>query len=172
MRIGFVMNNAMQFDAVGAIVHVWGMASAFVREAVVDVLASRMSESVGTIVNHPAWTLSHLNAYAGTLLTFVDDAGAIDVEGEMARYGYGTTPVKDASAYLPKDELLGVFDERCERVAATVAQRHAAYFSRPAPAMYQPHARVIGDVATILMTTHLGYHLGQLRQWRKAAGMA
>lgn len=166
------MGNDAQFDAVGAIVHVWGMTSAFVREAVVDVPAARTSESIGTMVNHPAWTLSHLNAYAATLLAFVDDAGAIDVAGEMTRYGYGTTPVMDARAYLPKDELLRVFDERCARVAATVAQRHTAYFSRPAPAMFQPHARVVGDVATILMTTHLGYHLGQLRQWRKAAGMA
>ncbi len=172
MRIGLGMSSDAQFDAVGSIVHVFAMASTFVRATVADVPESRMSEGVGTIVNHPAWTLSHLNAYAASVLAMVDECDASEAAAEMARYGFGTTPVADASAYASKGELLRRFDERCARLVAVVPVKHAAYFSRPAPATYQPHARVIGDVATILMTTHVGYHLGQLRQWRRAAGLA
>ncbi len=166
------MSNVAQFDAVGSIVHVFAMASKFVRATVADVPESRMSEGVGTIVNHPAWTLSHLNAYAASVLAMVDECDASEAAGEMARYGFGTTPVAAASAYASKSELLRRFDERCARLVAVVPVKHAAYFSRPAPATYQPPARVIGDVATILMTTHMWYHLGQLRQWRRAAGLA
>lgn len=159
-------------DTVGVILDVFAMTRGFVREAVEDVPEPRMTEQPGTLVNHPAWTLAHLNAYAGVLLTIMGDQSVPDADAELARFGYGTTPVVDPAAYPTKRELLAVFDERHARLADVIAQRHADWFPRPAPDTFQPHAPTIGHVAVVLLASHLPYHLGQLRQWRRAAGIA
>lgn len=164
------------YDTVGTMLEIHAMINGFLLEAVEDVPESRMTEQPGsggaTIVNHPAWTLSHLNAYAGTLLTMLDDPSVPTADAEMERYGYGTTPVADRAAYATKHELLQRFKDRNARLAAVVADKHAEYFPRPAPAKFHPHAPTIGHIAITLLVAHPPHHLGQLKQWRRAAGMA
>lgn len=87
----------------------------------------------------------------------------------MKRYGYDTTPVADRAVYGTKGELIERFRERNVRLGVVVAENHAEYFARPAPGRYQPGR--IGDVAITLLVAHPPHHLGQLRQWRRAAGM-
>ena len=162
------------YDPIGAILHIHAMVHGFLIEAVEDVPESRMTEQPGAIVNHPAWTLSHLNAYAGVLLSMLDDPsvppGAADAE--MKRFGYGTTPVPDRAAYATKRELLDRFRDRNARLAAVVAEKHADYFPRPSPEKFHPYAPTIGHIAITLLVAHPPHHLGQLKQWRRAAGIA
>lgn len=165
------MNDRYSNDLIGIILNNFAMANKFVRESVDDVPKSRMTEQPGTIVNHPAWTLSHLNAYAGVLLTMLDDPSAPNADAEHDEFGYGTIPVPNASAYPTKRELLARFDDRNARLSAVIATKHAEYFPKPAPEKFQPYSPTIGHVAIILITTHVSYHLGQLKQWRRAAGI-
>jgi hypothetical protein len=149
----------------------------FLLDAVEDVPESRMTEQPGVvgggaIVNHPAWTLSHLNAYAGTLLSMLDDPSVPTADAEMERYGYGTTPVADRAAYATKQELLERFRDRNARLAGVVADKHADYFPRPSPEKFRPYSPTIGHIAITLLVAHPPHHLGQLKQWRRAAGMA
>lgn len=146
----------------------------FLLQLIEDVPESRMTEQPGAIRNHPAWTLSHLNAYAGALLTMLDDPSVPPptAEAEMLRFGYGSTPVADRAAYASKPRLLDQFRARNAQVAAVVAEKHAEYFPRPAPEMYRPHAPTIAHVAITLLVAHPPHHLGQLKQWRRAAGFA
>ena len=163
-------------DTIGAILSIHAMIHRFLLDAVEDVPESRMTEQPkgGVIVNHPAWTLSHLNAYAGTLLSMLDDPSVSPpaADAEMERYGYGTTPVADRAAYATKRELLERFRERNARLAAVVADKHADYFPRPSPEKFHPHSPTIGHIAITLLVAHPPHHLGQLRQWRRAAGIA
>jgi hypothetical protein len=162
------------YHTIGRILDIHAMVHGFLIEAVEDVPESRMTEQPGTIINHPAWTLSHLNAYAGVLLAMLDDPGmlAATADGEMERFGYGTTPVPDRAAYATKRELLDRFRERGVRLAAAVAEKHAEYFPRPAPEKFRPYSPTIGHIAITLLVAHPPHHLGQLRQWRRAAGIA
>lgn len=164
------MSSHHSYDAIGAILHLHAMINGFLIEAVEDVPESRMAEQPGPIVNHPAWTLSHLNAYAGTLLSMLDDPSVPTADAEMERFGYGTTPLPDRAAYATKRELLDQFRDRNARLAAVVAEKHADYFPRPSPGRFQPHP--IGQIAITLLVAHPPHHLGQLRQWRRAAGLA
>ncbi|MCB9844450.1 MAG: DinB family protein [Phycisphaeraceae bacterium] len=158
------------YDTVGAILDVHKMVCGFILKAVDDVPESRMIEQPGTFVNHPAWTLSHLNAYAGVLLSLLDDPSAPMADAEMQRFGYGTTPVPDRAAYATKPDLLHRFKERNERLAAVVAEKHSDYFPRPAPKKFQPFSPTLGHIAITLLVTHPADHLGQLRHWRRVAG--
>ncbi len=160
------------YNAVPAMLDVHAMVTRFLLETVEDVPESRMTEQPGGVVNHPAWTLSHLNAYAGTLLAMLDAPVVTAAGDEVERFGYGTTPVPDPAAYASKRELLDRFRERNERLGAVVAEKHAAYFPKPAPEVYRPFAPTLGHLAVTLLVAHPPHHLGQLRQWRRAAGMA
>ncbi|CAG0960493.1 hypothetical protein PHYC_00698 [Phycisphaerales bacterium] len=162
------------YDTIGPILDIHAMITRFLIEAVEDVPESRMTEQPGAIVNHPAWTLSHLNAYAGVLLSMLDDpsVGGPTADAEMERFGYGTTPVPDRAAYATKRELLDRFRRRNARLAAVVAEKHSDYFPRPSPAKFHPHAPTIGHIAIMLLVAHPPHHLGQLKQWRRAAGFA
>lgn len=166
------MTTTAPFDAIGAILSVHAMVSRFLIQAVEDVPESRMVEQPSGIANHPAWTLSHLNAYAGLLLTMLDDPGAPATDAEMARFGYGTTPIAELAAYATKRELLDLFTDRNARLAAVVAQKHSDFFSRPSPEKFRPHASTIGHLAVIMLVAHPSHHLGQLKQWRCVAGLA
>lgn len=159
-------------DMIGVILNIHAMINGFIGDAIEDVPESRMTEQPGSIVNHPAWTLSHLNAYSGLLLSMLDDPGAPTAAAEMELYGYGTTPVADRVAYATKRELLDRFRDRNARVAVVVAQKHADYFPRPAPEKFQPHAPTIAHIATTLLVAHPGHHIGQLNQWLRATELA
>lgn len=160
------------YDMVGTILSVHAMLNGFLVDVVDDVPDSRMTEQPGVVVNHPAWTLSHLNAYAGLLLSMFDDVSVPTVDVEMARFGYGSVPTSDREAYATKRELLRCFRERNARLGVVVAEKHAAYFPKPAPEQFRPHAPTIGHIAITLLVAHPPHHLGQLKQWRRAAGFA
>ena len=76
------MSPRDSYDMIGAILNIHAMISGFLIEAVEDVSESRMTEQPGAIVNHPAWTLSHLNAYAGVLLSMLDDPSVPAADAE------------------------------------------------------------------------------------------
>jgi hypothetical protein len=156
------------------ILSIHAMITGFLLDAVDDVPESRMTEQPGAIVNHPAWTLSHLNAYAGMLLAMLDDpsVGRATADAEMERYGYGTTPVPDPAVYATKRELLQQFKDRNARLATVVADRHAIYFPKASPEKFHPYSPTIGHIAFTLLVAHPPHHLGQLKQWRRAAGIA
>lgn len=159
-------------NMIGAILDIHAMVHGFLFEAVEDVPESRMTEQPGTIVNHPAWTLSHLNAYAGVLLSMLDDPSVPAADAEMERFGYGTTPVPDRAAYATKRELLDLFRDRNARLAVIVAEKHSDYFPKPSPEKFHPYSPTIGHITITLLVAHPPHHLGQLRQWRRAAGIS
>ena len=67
------MSHHESYDTMGTILDIHAMIHGFLIKAVEDVPESRMTDQPGAIVNHPAWTLSHLNAYAGVLLSMLGD---------------------------------------------------------------------------------------------------
>lgn len=157
-------------DTISTLLDLHAMISGFLVEVVEEIPESRMAEQPGTIVNHPAWTLSHLNAYAASLLSMLDDPSVPTAVAEMERFGYGTTPIADRAAYASKRELLDQFRARNARLAAVVAEKHLEYFPRPSPEKFHPHAPTIAHIAITLLVAHPPHHLGQLKQWRRAAG--
>lgn len=160
------------YDTIGAILNIHTMVHGLLVEAVEDVPESRMTEQPGVIVNHPAWTLSHLNAYAGVLFSMLDDPSVPTADAELERFGYGTTPLPSPAVYATKRELLTEFKARNARLATVVAAKHANYFPRPSPKRFHPFSPTIGHIAVTLLVTHPPHHLGQLKLWRRAIGLA
>ncbi|QDU44282.1 YCII-related domain protein [Symmachiella dynata] len=142
----------------------------WLEDTVADIPDERLAEQPGGVVNHPAWTLSHLNASLGFLLSLLDETEGDSAEEENKKYGYGSIPVTDRSHYASQSELLATLKQRHELVDSAVRAKHREYFSRPTPEMLQEFAPTIGRIAIYLLASHESYHLGQLMQWRRAAG--
>ncbi len=143
----------------------------WLEEAVADIPDERFAEQPGGVVNHPAWTLSHLSANAAFLLSLLDEPEGASSDEENKQFGNGSIPVTNRSLYASKSDLLETLTRRHELVDSAVRAKHAEYFGRPTPEKLREFAPTIGRIAVYLLASHESYHLGQLMQWRRAAGL-
>lgn len=125
---------------------------------------------------HPAWTLSHLCVASGMAASFLDESGQESPLGGVPEAWAGVSspgmPItNERSAYASKDELLA----ELERLHGVVAERFAgasdAFLAREFPSPdYREFWPTVGHAAFYMLAYHEGYHLGQMSQWRRAAG--
>jgi hypothetical protein len=157
-------------SAIDQVLDVFSDHQTWLEEAVADVPDERLAEQPGGVVNHPAWTLSHLNASLGFLLGLLNETEGSSSDEENKQFGNGSIPVTDRSRYASKIELLETLKYRHALVDSAVRAKHADYFARSTPGTLREFAPSIGRIALYLLAAHESYHLGQLMQWRRAAG--
>lgn len=143
----------------------------WLEDAVADIPDSRFAEQPQGVRNHPAWTLSHLNASIGFLLKLLEETDGASTDAEDKQFGNGSIPVTNRSRYMSKADLLQMLRHRHKRVDAAVRLKHDTYFERETPKSLRAFAPTIGRIAVYLLASHESYHLGQLMQWRRAAGI-
>ncbi|MBU6411832.1 MAG: DinB family protein [Planctomycetes bacterium] len=143
----------------------------WITDAVKDIPDARLAEQPQGNVNHPAWTLSHLNLTAGFLLQLLDETCPDFDPADGAKFGPGSKPVPDLSVHATKETLLRQLTQRHALLDAAIRAKHAAYFDRPSPENLRHFAPTLGRITMFLIASHESYHLGQLMQWRRAAGM-
>lgn len=141
-----------------------------VTDALADVPDERLAEQPAGIVNHPAWTLSHLNTAAGFIIQLLGGTDGVPTPDEARSFGPGSTPLPERALYGGKADLLASLRKRHALAETIVRERHAEYFPRETPPQLRRFAPTFGRIIVYLLATHESYHLGQLMQWRKAAG--
>ncbi|GAB4544021.1 MAG: hypothetical protein Tsb0013_00770 [Phycisphaerales bacterium] len=137
---------------------------------------ARCAELPFADAKHPAWTLSHLSIASGMAASFLDldaDEGPIGgvPEAWMAVSAPGVAITDDRAKYAPLDALIA----ELERVHRLVAERFERvsdeHLASPFPnEHYRAFWPTVADGAIYMMAHHEGYHLGQMSQWRRAAG--
>lgn len=146
------------------------------RKLVADVECADCAKPVYDEAKHPAWTLSHLSIASGMTAAFLDPAagagplgGVPEAWAEVSAPGVSITNERDR--FAKKDDLLAEL-ERTHAIVAhlfeNVSEEHlASVFPIPDYRAFWP---TVGDGAFYMMAYHEGWHLGQLSQWRRAAG--
>ena len=142
-----------------------------VREACWDIPDERLAEQFAGAMNHPAWTLSHLWLSSEFVLKLLDVDPSPPDAAAMSRFGPGSTPVPDVNQYEKRDPLLSRLEALHLQVDNAVRDRHAAYFDKPSPEFLRQFSPTLGRIIIYLIAAHESYHLGQLMQWKKAAGI-
>ena len=142
----------------------------YLREQVADVPPADMARQFPGVANHPAWLLGHVT-FTCQMLGGVIGISTWLPEHWAERYGSGSKPVADVTAYDTKETLLSQLADAQHRMIAAV-QRLAetqlnARFPDPAYLDVFPTVR---HALTQVLVAHMGYHIGQLSVWRKAAG--
>lgn len=142
-----------------------------VEKATADIDDLRCAEMPSGLVNHPAWTLAHLCTAAAFVPLLLEVPGGGVTDDEMRRFGPGSQPAADRGMYPPKTELLARLTRLHAVSAEATRSRHTDYFGRPAPEQFRVFAPTVGHLVFYLLAVHESYHLGQIAQWRRAAGL-
>lgn len=125
----------------------------------------------GGVVNHPAWTLSHLIHYHPAILSLVQGRPVQDpaTSPKADLYDEGSTPQPDASLYLPGDALVASYMEGHQTILIALQQAAADNFDKP-PGLerWAKAFPTAADTLVYLMLLHESQHLGQLMVWRRA----
>jgi hypothetical protein len=132
----------------------------------------RLAEQPGGLRNHAAWTLTHLcvaNDFAVQVLFDLPPLCPSEW-GPIARPG--STPVADRAAYPPLAVLLDTLRRQHTIFADAVRKAPADLFDRPAPEYLLKFSPTLGHLASYMLAVHENYHLAQLAQWKRAAGLA
>lgn len=127
------------------------------------------------VANHPAWTLSHLCHYHPAILSILTGQPVMDpalaLKAEL--YDEGSTPVADAKAYLPWDELVDHYHSGHASIAQALTQTTPAILSgSPGLDRWNQAFANAADALMYLMVMHESQHAGQFMAWRRASGLA
>jgi hypothetical protein len=154
-----------------SLLHSYAFDLSYLKMLVGDIPEEQMCRQPGGMVNHPAWTLPHLVAgseFAALLLGL----GPGMPSDWSAKYGRGSVPVDDASAYPSKAEAMAALEKQHARVSEALAGVDPALLEQAMPnEEFRQIMPTIGDGLMFLLGNHEAGHLGQIAAWRQALGM-
>lgn len=123
----------------------------------------------GVVLNHPAWTFSHLSVYPPVLTAIL--RGETFEDPIKSRYGRDSAPLADLNAYARKAELVDGYVRGHDKLGATLLATDPAVLERPIPlARWRERFPYVADAVVHLMIDHESAHLGQVSVWRRAGG--
>lgn len=133
------------------------------REALTEADVPR---AIGPSPKTPGWLLAHLAVGAGYGLRFLGATPTCPADW-FERFGPRTQPPLEPAAYPPLAELLAELDRAYVAFFEAALRTSADTYKAPNP-IERMRARfpTVGDAIAYFLTTHLGYHLGQLSAWR------
>ncbi len=143
----------------------------FLRRQVADVDDDQMTRQVSGAVNHPAWVIGHLT------YSFQALGGEFGMQPWLAkdwgdRFGTGSTPTSDPTAYPTKASLLRALDDAQRRINEAVAALEEVELSAPLPDLkYRDRLPTVGHAVLHVLSAHAANHVGQVTVWRRTMGL-
>lgn len=118
------------------------------------------------LVNHPAWVLSHLNAYLPVMVSLI--RGEEFPDPKLHPFGMQSKPEWDRSRYAAKETLMAEFLRGHEEIAQLLRSADDQVLEQgvklPRWATIMPK---VGIVLPYLLLVHENQHLGQISAWRR-----
>lgn len=141
------------------------------RPLVVDLQDEQRALAPHVNAKPPGWLLGHL-AVTGDFVRRHWQRPAMTPREWGSRFAPGSQVSLAAEDYPPIDNLRTLFQEIYRDLAACAPTIPGDVLDASNP-FEAARARfpTLRDFAAYLLTTHLGYHLGQLAAWRVAAGL-
>lgn len=153
------------------VLHSFAYALDYLRELVADVGAADMVAQPNGIMNHAAWVIGHLTFSCQELGAVVGLAPWLP-EDWAGRFGPGSVPIGELSAYETKEQALARLRDAQSRIADAVARLDDARLDAPFPdPSYRTVFPTVRHALTQVLVGHTANHVGQLALWRKALGL-
>lgn len=161
-------------NRIGLLINRLQAARGWTKSLMADIEDARWFEAPAPGVGHVAWQVGHLAASQIALIhvrccgmTFADAAP----DGFIKTFGRGSTPVSDANAYPPLDEIRSRFERIHDDVIARVSAMNDGDLD--APAGSEPHPMFKSKAEAIAMAAmHESFHAGQIALMRRLWGKA
>ena len=123
----------------------------------------------GVTMNHPAWVLSHLWAYAPVLTGILRNESIEDPLNH--RYGRTSRPEPDLAEYLPRAELIESYIMGYDAAAEALVAAPSEHLASPTPiTRWLDRFPTVAYLPAQFLLKHNALHLGQLSAWRRAGG--
>lgn len=123
--------------------------------------------TLGGIVTHPAWTLSHCCGSAELICRLLDPDAANKSATRFAAYGPGSQPTSQRSDYLAKSTLLTNLHALHGQATTAVESAHPDMLARVPPKPFDGFAPTVGDIVIYLLAAHESYHLSLMVTWHR-----
>lgn len=156
---------------IDAIVRTWERQKDYAQRLLADLSdADMVSQPVpGVVLNHPAWTFSHLAVYPPVLTAIL--RGEAFEDPMKSPYGRDSKPVGELSAYASKAALVREYLRGHDELRDTLRGVDPAVLDRPIPLeRWKERFPLVSDAIVHLMIDHESGHLGQVSVWRRAGG--
>lgn len=159
--------------AIEGLIFGWKKNSAYAPSLVADLTEDQMVSQPGqgdAPSNHPAWVLSHLNAYLPVIESLI--LGKEFQDPKEHPFGMMSKPESDRSIYQSKDELVTEFVEGHDRMVELLSSAEENVLSQPVVLpRWKDVMPKVGIALPYLMLNHENIHLGQLSAWRRIQGL-
>lgn len=157
-------------NAIEGLLFSWDKNLGYGQRLVADLSDEQMGLQPGPGMNHPAWVLSHLNAYHPVIEAVVKGELFEDPVGH--KFGMKSKPEADRSIYASKDKLVADFVAGHGRVEEALRAADDSVFAKAVVlerwVKFMPTA---GVALPYLMLVHENTHFGQLSAWRRVQGL-
>ena len=156
-------------EVIKGLLLVWNKNKDYGQKLVADLSEQQMVVQPGPGANHPAWVLSHLNAYHPVIECIIKGEAFEDPKDHP--FGMKSKPEADRSIYASKDELVADYIKGHDAVAAALSAAGDDVFNNTIN--LERWLKVLptaGVALPYLMALHENIHLGQLSAWRRVQG--
>lgn len=144
----------------------------YLRCLIEDVPDEALATQPGDFVNHPLWTMGHLVCAAQMLAADIGLTPWLP-EDWQRRYGTGSIPVGERSAYSGKNELLHQLADAQRRLTDRLTALGDDAMRRQMPDVrYREMFPTVGDAVVHVLAAHTAAHVGQIIVWRRLMRLA
>ncbi len=120
-------------------------------------------------LNHALWCAGHMVVTDNFFLSMVAPSKASTIEGYQEKFGMGSSPTSDPSAYPPAAEVLDQMRERRQTLLAVLDSLGDDELLKPTPEDVPDMFSDIGSIFEMAIW-HEAMHTGQISIARRALG--
>ena len=144
----------------------------YCRLLIADIAEERMTEQPMPGVNHPAWILGHL-AFSAEMIVGRLGGDKFLPANWADLFKLGSSPCANREDYPSKAELLKTVEDSFALARDMAAAASDETLSTPSPnPRFKEGLPTLRETTALILTGHLGVHLGQLSMWRRMIGLA
>lgn len=154
------------------LLYLWKSNQHYAMQLLGDIDEGRLAEQPVGLPNHPAWTIAHLSVASNYLLVPALGETLMDLAGWDQKFGYGTKPLPDRSAYPSKEELIGIYTEQHRLVEQGIKSNFDGVIGVETPdESMRAYFPTLDKMVGYMVSIHEANHWGQVCDWRRAIGL-
>lgn len=156
--------------AIDGLLFAWKKNLDYGQKLVADLNDDQMAKQPGPGMNHPAWVLSHLNAYLPVIEHVIKGETFDDPKDHP--FGMQSKPLGKRSVYASKDELIDAFVSGHASVEKALSEAGDDVWARSTTLERWKKPMPTAAIALpYLMLVHENTHFGQVSAWRRVQGL-
>jgi uncharacterized damage-inducible protein DinB len=155
---------------IAEVLNSYAMSIDYLRRLVTDIPDEKLAEQPNGVVNNPLWTIGHL-VYSAQMIGTEIGLPAWLPNDWATRYGKGSAPTAERSAYPDKEALLSQLTDAQQRLKEQLQKLGEESMRQPLPdERFRSMIPTLGHAVTHILATHTGAHIGQVLVWRRVMG--